>query len=78
MPATSSRLRSVGRNGKLKNSIHYERAPLYYDACFEWHQKLSAADQELVLTLADVMASAHKDSAEGMAASLPAAPRCPL
>jgi hypothetical protein len=30
------------------------------------------------LTLADVMGSAHKAAAEGMAASLPPAPRCPL
>jgi len=41
---------------------------------------LSPADQELVLvlTLADVMGSAHKGAAEAMAASLPPAPRCPL
>jgi len=44
----------------------------------EWHEKLSADDKELVLTLADVMGSAHKDAAESMAASLPPAPRCPL
>jgi hypothetical protein len=34
------------------------------------HEKLSADDKETVLTLADVMASAHKEAAEGMAASL--------
>jgi hypothetical protein len=44
----------------------------------EWHEKLSAEDKELVLTLADVVGSAHKDAAEGMAASLAPAPRCPL
>jgi hypothetical protein len=36
------------------------------------------ADQDLVGTLADVVGSAHKGAAEGMAASLPPAPRCPL
>jgi hypothetical protein len=56
----------------------YDRAPIYFDLCLEWHQKLSADDQETCLTLADVLASAHKDAAEGIAASLPAAPRCPL
>jgi hypothetical protein len=42
----------------------------------QWHEKLSADDKELVLTLADVVGSAHKDAAEKMAASLPPAPRC--
>ena len=51
---------------------------MYFDACREWHERLSADDQELVATLADVMASAHKGSAESMAAALPPAPRCPL
>jgi hypothetical protein len=64
--------------GKLKHSAPYDRAPMYFDACLEWHERLSADEQETVLTLADVMASAHKDAAEGMAASLPPAPRNPL
>ena len=51
---------------------------MYFDACLAWHEKLSADDKETVLTLAGVMASAHKEAAEGMAASLPPAPRCPL
>jgi hypothetical protein len=38
----------------------------------------AADDKETVLTLADVMGSAHKGVAESMAASLPPAPRCPL
>ena len=64
--------------GKLKRGAECDRAPIYFDGCWEWFQRLSAEDQDLVLTLADVMASAHKDAAEGMAASLPPAPRCPL
>ena len=64
--------------GELKHSTEYDRAPMYFTACLEWHQKLSADDQETCLTLADVMASAHEGTAEGMAASLPPAPRCPL
>ena len=39
---------------------------------------LSHDDHETVLTLADVMGSAHKGAAERIAASLPPAPRCPL
>lgn len=65
-------------HGKLKDSPEYQRAPIYYDLLTQWHERLSADDKELVLTLADVMASAHKDAAENMAASLPPAPRNPL
>ena len=49
---------------------------MYFDPCLAWREKLSADDKETVLTLADVMASAHKGAAESMAASLPAEPRC--
>jgi hypothetical protein len=50
---------------------------MYFDACQEWHDKLSEDDQETCRTLADVMASAHKGGAESMTAVLPPAPRCP-
>jgi hypothetical protein len=60
--------------GQFKQSWEYQLAPLYFDMLVEWYEKLSADDKELVLTLADVIASAHK----GAAASLPPAPRCPL
>ena len=63
--------------GKWCRGTDYRKAPMYFDACLEWHQRLSADDQETVLTLADVIGSAHKGAAEGMAASLPPAPRCP-
>jgi hypothetical protein len=61
-----------------KGNETYDRAPMYFDACGEWYERLSEDDQETCRTLADVMASAHKDAAEGMAASLPPSPRCPL
>ena len=64
--------------GQFKQSREYQIAPIYFDMLVEWHEKLSAEDKELVLTLADVVGSAHKGAAEGMAASLPPAPRCPL
>jgi len=59
--------------GNLKGKATYDRAPMYFDACGEWYERLSEDDLE---TLADMVASALK--AEGMAASLPPAPRCPL
>ena len=64
--------------GKLKHSDPYDRAPMYFEACLVWHERLSANDQETCRTLADVTASAHNGAAESMAASLPPAPRCPL
>ena len=64
--------------GLYKQTSEYAKAPIYFDLCLEWHQHLSADDKELVLTLADVVGSAHKGAAESMAASLPAAPRNPL
>jgi hypothetical protein len=51
---------------------------MYFDACLEWRERLSPDQQETCRTLADLLGSAHKDAAESIAASLPAAPRCPL
>ena len=65
-------------HGEIRQGRAYEEAPMYFDTCWEWFQTLSAADQELVETLADVMAGPYKGAAEGMAASLPPAPRNPL
>jgi hypothetical protein len=45
--------------GKWRTGDDYQRAPMYFDACREWHDKLSADDQETCLTLADVIGSAH-------------------
>jgi hypothetical protein len=66
------------QTGKWRRGADYDRAPMYFDACLASHERLSADDKDLVLMLADVMASAHKDAAASMAASLPPAPRCPL
>jgi hypothetical protein len=63
--------------GMFKKGISYERAPMYFDACWEWFQALPEEDQETVVTLA-VVGSPHKGAAESMAAHLPPAPRCPL
>jgi len=61
-----------------KSDPDHVKAPHYFDACLEWHQGLSADDKETVLTLADLMGSAHKGAAESIAASLPPAPQCRL
>jgi hypothetical protein len=57
--------------GKWKQSAEYAKAPFYFDACLEWCQRLSDVDRETLLTVADVMSSAHKGAAESIAASLP-------
>jgi hypothetical protein len=64
--------------GRFKESREYQMAPIYFDMLVEWHEKLTPDQQETCLTLADVIASAHKGAAESMAAHLPPAPRCPL
>jgi hypothetical protein len=48
-------------------------SPTYTDECWAWFEQLAADQQDTVLTLADVIDSAHK-----AAASPPPAPRCPL
>jgi hypothetical protein len=63
---------------RFRDTDEYRRMPLFYDAVTGWFEQLSEADQELCRTLGDVLASAHKGAAGGMAASLPPAPRCPL
>ena len=65
-------------HARLRDSAEFKRHALYYDAVNVWFERLSENDKELCRTLADVMAGPHKAAAEGMAASLPPAPRCPL
>jgi hypothetical protein len=63
-------------HGMFRNGSEHQKAPMYFMACLEWYEKLSEDDQETCRTLADVVGSAHKDAADGMAASLLPAPRC--
>ena len=49
----------------------------YFDACARWWSMLTSQNQDVVRTIIDVMASPHKDAAEGMAAGLPEAPKRP-
>ena len=63
---------------RIRDSAEYKRLALYYDAVNVWFEALTEDQRETCRTLADVMASAHKDAAENMAAALPAAPRNPL
>ena len=46
--------------GKWKRRDDPTYAPFYYDECWAWFQRLSADQQDTVLTLADVVGSAHK------------------
>src|SRR5262249_25114811 len=43
--------------GRIRGGADYKQAPMYFDACREWHDKLSADDRELVLTLAESWAA---------------------
>ena len=69
---------------KLAACLNYSATPSdgshhpYFDACARWFSLLSPEDKETVLTVIDCVAGPHSDSAESIAASLPAAPKCPL
>jgi hypothetical protein len=47
--------------GKLKDSAEYQKAPMYFDACQQWHERLSEDDKETCLTLAD----GHRQHSQG-------------
>jgi hypothetical protein len=42
---------------------------MYFDACLEWREALSADDQQLCRTLTDVIGSAHKGASSAVADS---------
>ena len=50
----------------------------YFDACARWFNLLSPDQKETVLTVIDCVAGPHGNAAEGIAATLPPAPTCPL
>jgi hypothetical protein len=49
----------------------------YFDACARSWSMLTPQNEDVVRTIIDVLASPHKDAAEGMAAGLPEAPKRP-
>jgi hypothetical protein len=61
-----------------KGSSEYERHPLYYDSCREWHESLSEDWQDHVTYVLDAFTNWGDDYAKRWAAKLPPAPRCPL
>jgi hypothetical protein len=50
----------------------------YFDALARWHAKLTPLEQETVLVVIDTFTHGHKVAAEGIAAMLPPAPKCPV
>jgi hypothetical protein len=56
----------------------YQKAPLYFDACWEWHQALTEDQKDWVLYVIDNFTAFGQDHAKRCAARLPPAPRCPL
>jgi hypothetical protein len=61
-----------------KGSAEYQRHPLYYDICAEWHAGLSEDWQDFVTYVIDAWSKWGEEYAKRWAARLPAAPRCPL
>jgi hypothetical protein len=56
----------------------YNAAMDYYDACVAWWGELTPDQQETGLAVPDTHSFEYPDAAERIAATLPAAPRCPL
>jgi hypothetical protein len=56
----------------------YRKAPLYFDACWEWHQSLTEDQRGYVLDVIDNFTNWGPEHAKRCAARLPPAPRCPL
>jgi hypothetical protein len=64
--------------GKFKGGTSYVRAPFYFDACWQWYQGLTQAQQDWVTYVVDAFTHWGELNAERYAARLPPAPRCPL
>jgi hypothetical protein len=64
--------------GRSKRGTSYRKAPLYFDACFDWYLSLSGVQQGWVSCVGDAFTSHDQKLAERYAECLPAAPRCPF
>jgi hypothetical protein len=65
--------------GKLRSGSDYAFATFYFDACWEWYQRLSPDHRDTVSLVVDVWAFPDRRIvAERVAAYLPPAPKCPL
>jgi hypothetical protein len=59
-------------------SADYISAPLYFDACRAWYDRLSRKHRGIVALVISAYTDRDGVVAERIAADLPAAPRCPL
>ena len=67
---------SMGKSGT--KYAYYVTAPLYFDACWEWYQRLPLDQRELVSVVIDVwVVPDRRPLAEMIAARLPPAPKFP-
>ncbi len=68
---------------KLLACLNYSATPIdkhraYFDACMRWYNQLSPDHRETALTVIDAYSGPHRNAAAGIAAAMPAAPKCPL
>jgi hypothetical protein len=61
-----------------RKDADYLKAPLYYDACWDWHESLSEDWQDYVTYVIDAFTNWGGEHAKKWAAKLPPALRCPL
>ncbi|HEV8716850.1 MAG TPA: hypothetical protein VGX03_29030 [Candidatus Binatia bacterium] len=60
------------------NTSQDKQEQAYFDACSRWFTLLSPDNCETALRVIDCYSGPHRKAAEGIATSLPPAPRCQL
>ena len=56
----------------------YQSEKDYYDACVVWWDSMTSDQQDTGMAVLEVYSYDHPQASEKMAATLPAAPRCPF
>jgi len=65
-------------NHSVRAGPEYQLERNYFDACARWWGELTPEQRETGSVVIDAFTHRHRKGAEGIAASLPAAPKCPL
>ena len=65
-------------NHAVRHSPEYKHHRGYFDACARWWVELTPEQRETGLVVVGAFTHRHHKGAEGIAASLPPAPKCPL
>jgi hypothetical protein len=64
--------------GRSRNGNTYQKAPLYFDAVWDWYQGLTEDQQDYLTYVIDAFTNWGDEHAKKWAPRLPPAPRSPL